>query len=162
MSKQPTKPKSKNTSQKLPSSGWKKHCFKWVLLIILVAMFWVLWSNLFRAYPIEGKKQMLSIAPGDTYTRFIDRLGRDEKVSLPIVLKIYQKFFIHDSLKAGVYEIQQGMSIRQVLAMLSNADNAQMNRILVIEGTTFKQLVEILKKDPLVEKSVVNLPQQEM
>ena len=56
------------------------------------------------------------------------------------------KVFIHDSLKAGVYEIQQGMSIRQVLAMLSNADNAQMNRILVIEGTTFKQLVEILKK----------------
>ncbi|WP_288384705.1 endolytic transglycosylase MltG [uncultured Acinetobacter sp.] len=162
MSKQPTKPKSKNTSQKLPSSGWKKHRFTWVLLIILVAMFWVLWSNLFRAYPIEGKKQMLSIAPGDTYTRFIDRLGRDEKVSLPIVLKIYQKFFIHDSLKAGVYEIQQGMSIRQVLAMLSNADNAQMNRILVIEGTTFKQLIEILKKDPLVEKSVLNLPQQEM
>jgi UPF0755 protein len=53
---------------------------------------------------------------------------------------------IHDSMKAGVYEIEQGMSVRQVLEMLSDADNAQMNRVLVIEGTTFKQLITALKK----------------
>ncbi len=52
---------------------------------------------------------------------------------------------IHDSMKAGVYEIEQGMSVRQVLEMLSDADNAQMNRVLVIEGTTFKQLITALK-----------------
>ena len=40
-----------------------------------------------------------------------------------------------------MYEITIGMSVRQVLDMLSDAENAQMNRILVIEGTTFKQLV---------------------
>lgn len=131
-------------------------------LVLLCVVGIVLWANLFKPYPIDGKRQMLAIAPGDTYTRFIDRMEKDGKISLPIVLKIYQKFLIHDSLKAGVYEIRQGMSIRQVMVMLSNAENAQMNRILVIEGTTFKQLIENLKKDPLVTKTVVNLPYSEM
>lgn len=54
------------------------------------------------------------------------------------------------------------MSIRQVMEMLSNSENAQMNRILVIEGTTFKQLLEQLKKDDLVTKDVLNLPQEQM
>ena len=54
------------------------------------------------------------------------------------------------------------MSVRQVMEISSNAENAQMNRILVIEGTTFKQLIEALKKDDLVRKEVVHLPYDHM
>ena len=122
----------------------------------------ILWSSLFKAYPVDGKKQMLAIGAGDTYSGFIDRLAQENKVSFPIILKLYQKIVIHDSMKAGVYEVHQGMTIRQVMDMVSNAENAQMNRILVIEGTTFKQLIERLKKDDLVTKEVLNLPQEQM
>lgn len=122
----------------------------------------ILWSSLFKAYPVEGEKQLLAIGTGDTYSGFINRLAKEDKVSFPIVLKLYQKFIIHDSMKAGVYEVRQGMTIRQVMDMLSNSENAQMNRILVIEGTTFKQLIELLKKDDLVTKEVLNLPQDQM
>ncbi len=122
------------------------------LFIVLIFTFAILWSSLFKAYPIEGKKQMLSITSGETYSGFIDRLAKEDKVSFPIILKLYQKFMIHDSMKAGVYEIEQGMSVRQVLEMLSDADNAQMNRVLVIEGTTFKQLITALKNDKNVKK----------
>ena len=69
---------------------------------------------------------------------------------------------IHDSMKAGVYEIEQGMTIRQVLDLLANAENAQMNRILVIEGTNFKQLINTLKKDDMVKKEVSHLPDAEL
>ena len=81
-----------------------------------------------------------------------------KKVSFPIILKLYQKrrIIIHDTMKAGVYEVRQGMTIRQVMDMVANSENAQMNHILVIEGTTFKQLIEILKKDDLVTKEVLN------
>ena len=122
----------------------------------------VLWSSLFKSYPIEGKKQLLAINSGDTYSGFIDRLAKDDIANFPIILKLYQKIFIHDTLKAGVYEVHEGMSIRQVLDMISNVDNAQMNRILIIEGTTFKQLVEALKKDALVKKEVSNLPMDQL
>ncbi|OAL81493.1 hypothetical protein AY606_01800 [Acinetobacter sp. SFB] len=122
----------------------------------------ILWSSLFKAYPVQGQKQMLAIGTGDTYSGFIDRLAKEDKVSFPIILKLYQKIMIHDTMKAGVYEVRQGMTIRQVMDMVANSENAQMNRILVIEGTTFKQLVELLKKDDLVTKEVLNLPQEQM
>ncbi len=61
-----------------------------------------------------------------------------------------------------MYEVRQGMSVRQVMEMIANAENAQMNRILVIEGTTFKQLIDALKKDELVTKEVSHLPYDQM
>ena len=138
---------------------------KGLLLIavsIIVLLMIVLWSSLFKSYPVEGKKQLLAINSGDTYSGFIDRLAKEDMASFPIILKLYQKIFIHDTLKAGVYEVREGMSIRQVLDMISNVDNAEMNRILVIEGTTFKQLIEALKKDTLVKKEVSNLPMDQL
>lgn len=142
-----------------------KRKMKGLLLIavsIIVLLMIVLWSSLFKSYPVEGKKQLLAINSGDTYSGFIDRLAKEDMAGFPIILKLYQKIFIHDTLKAGVYEVREGMSIRQVLDMISNVDNAEMNRILVIEGTTFKQLIEALKKDALVKKEVSNLPMDQL
>jgi len=45
----------------------------------------------------------LAISSGDTYSGFIDRLAKEDMASFPIILKLYQKIFIHDTLKAGVY-----------------------------------------------------------
>ena len=131
-----------------------------VALCVVVAI--VLKSSLFKDYPVEGKKQKLSITNGETYTGFIDQLAEDKKVSFPIILKLYRKVFIHDTMKAGVYEVTQGMSVREVLDMVSNADNAQMSRLLVIEGTTAKQLIQALRQDNLIQKSVVNLPSTQL
>lgn len=131
-----------------------------VALCVVVAI--VLKSSLFKAYPVEGKKQKLSITNGETYTGFIDQLAENKKVSFPIILKLYRKVFIHDTMKAGVYEVTQGMSVREVLDMVSNADNAQMSRLLVIEGTTAKQLIQALRQDNLIQKSVVNLPSAQL
>ena len=133
-----------------------------VMSVFILLTFGVLWASLFKNYPIEGKKQVLVISSGDTYSKFIDHLSKENKVNFPIILKLYQKFMIHDRLKAGVYEVNKGMSVRQVLEMLSDAENAQMNRILVIEGTTFKQLLQNLKKDPNVSKTILDLPQDQL
>lgn len=157
MSQAKSKPKFK---KKIPDKAAHK-IFKGIV-IAFIALFIIgaiiLKMSIFKAYPVEGKKQKLSISNGETYTGFIDELAKDDKVSFPIILKLYRKFFIHDTMKAGVYEVNQGMNMRQVLQMVSDSNNAQMNRILVIEGTTAKQLIQALKNDPLVNKSVVKLP----
>ena len=129
------------------------------LLVLVVVL---LWSSLFKSYPVEGKKQMLAIGTGDTYSGFIDRLAKEKQVSFPIILKLYQKFIINDTLKAGVYEIHQGMSVREVMDLISNSENAQMNRILVIEGTSFKQLIDALNADPLVTHEIGKLPYEQI
>ena len=161
MSSKP-KPKKKPAKKSTPvtTALYKKRGVWFVLAVIVVIG--MLWSSLFKAYPIEGKKQLLAIGQGDSYSGLIDRLSKENKIHFPFILKLYQKIMIHDTLKAGVYEIHQGMSVRQVLELISNAENAQMNRILVIEGTTFKQLVEQLQQNPMVKKEVSTLSQAEM
>ena len=154
------KPKPKKKKE-LPSAK-KSKAILLLLLGMVLLICSVLWSSLFKDYPVNGKKQMLSIGEGDTYSGFIDRLANENQVSFPVILKLYQKFIIHDTLKAGVYEVSEGMSIREVMDMISNMENAQMNRILVIEGTTFKQLIENLKRDPLVQHDVSNLPYEDI
>lgn len=159
MSKTTSSQKSKSKSSPKKS---KLKIFLLLCVAILVACGMVLKLSLLQSYPVQGNKQKLVINNGETYTGFIDQLAKDNKVQFPIVLKIYRKFFIHDSMKAGVYEVRQGMNIRQVLDMISNAENAQMNRILVIEGTNSKQLLAALKKDPYVSKQISQLSQAEL
>ncbi len=159
MSKTTSSQKSKSKSSPKKS---KLKIFLLLCVAILVACGVVLKLSLLQSYPVQGNKQKLLINNGETYTGFIDQLAKDNKVQFPIVLKIYRKFFIHDSMKAGVYEVRQGMNIRQVLDMISNAENAQMNRILVIEGTNSKQLLAALKKDPYVSKQISQLSQAEL
>lgn len=148
----------KTNKKKSAKAGFPFKACLVVLLGIVVLVAILLWSSLFKAYPVEGKKQMLAIGAGDTYSGFIDRLAKEKQVHFPIILKLYQKFMINDTLKAGVYEIHEGMSVREVMELISNSENAQMNRILVIEGTTFKQLIDALKNDPLVTHDISNLP----
>ncbi len=152
--------KSKKNAKKTPAIQLKAPLL--IVAAFVTVILIVLWSSLFKSYPVQGQKQMLAIAQGDTYSGLIDRLNKENKVHFPILLKLYQKLVIRDTLKAGVYEIRQGMSVRQVLSLISNAENAQMNRILVIEGTTFKQLINSLKKDPLVKNTLLDLPYPEM
>lgn len=162
MPKPPNASKSKKKPKAKPKSRFSLKTLLITMIIFVLVIFGVVGVSLFKNYPVEGKKQVLVISSGDTYSRFIDRLAQDNKVNFPVIFKIYQKFMIHESMKAGVYEITQGMSIRQVLDMLSDADNAQMNRILVIEGTTFKQLIKNLKKDPNVSNTILDLPQDQL
>src|SRR5690606_8786580 len=153
-----SKTKKKNNAKR---PGFMKGIVLFLIGILLVLGL-ILKASLWKDYPVEGQKQLLAISNGETYSGFIDRLAKENHVSFPIILKLYQRIMIHDTMKAGVYEIPQGMSIRAVLDMISNAENAQMNRILVIEGTTFKQLIDALKKDDLVTKEVVNLPTDQL
>lgn len=131
-------------------------------IICAIIVVGIVWSSLFKNYPVDEPRQRLVISSGDTYSGFIDNLAKEGKVNFPIVLKIYQKLMIHDTLKAGVYEVTEGMSVREVLEMLANIDNAHMNRIQVIEGTTFKNLIQALRKDPLVKKEVSHLSNAEI
>lgn len=152
------------TNKKLPKNAQNKF-YKGVAVVLIAALILVaiiLKMSLFKAYPVDGAKQKLVIDNGDTYTGFIDQLAKDNKVNFPIILKLYRKAFIHDTMKAGVYEVSKGMNMRQVLLMVSDADNAQMNRVLVIEGTTTKQLLNTLKKDQYVKTEVAHLSTAEM
>lgn len=134
------------------------------LLLALIAMalaVWLAFSSLNQKYQIKGQSHILTIDKGENYSKFIAELSEQQRVNA-IPLKIYQKFFIHDSLKAGVYEVKSGMTIKQVLNLVSDGNNAQMNRIVLIDGTTFKQFKAKLKQDKNVQNTVLDLSDAEL
>ena len=85
MPKPPVNAKAKNAKKK--SKKTASHFPKKLVLIgffiVLISIFAILWSSLFKAYPVEGKKQMLSITSGETYSGFIDHLAKDNKIHFP-------------------------------------------------------------------------------
>lgn len=120
------------------------------------------YHTLNQTFQLKPNQQTISIKTGDNYSRLIDRMSQEQQVKFPIILKLYQKIMIKTSLKAGIYEVQPNMTLKQVLDLVSNSKNVQLNRIAVIEGTTFKQLIQMLKKDPLITHTILDLPYTEI
>ncbi len=130
------------------------------VLIALLVLFVLLWQGLYRAIPMKTSSQLLNVRQGQTYSGLIRQLSEKDQIRFPLVAKIYQRLFIHDSLKAGVYEVKKGTSVQALLQMLSDGQLAQMNRVLVIEGTTFAQLRKQLASNPDVTQTLTGLDNQ--
>ena len=162
MAKRPVQKKSK-PKVKLASKGSGVLQYPLVKLVVALVvggiglLMLLVWQGLWRDIPMRGASQMLTIKQGQTYSGLISELSKKDQIKLPIVAKIYHRLFIHDTLKAGVYEIKKGTSVQQLLQMLSNGELAQMNRVLVIEGTTFAQLKNRLRTDPNVTQTLTGL-----
>lgn len=152
---------SHHQTQKNKKKSWFFKLF-FVLSVLLLILGGIYQLSLGRNYPIQGEKQFISIRKGETYSGLIDRLAEKNQVSFPIVIKAYHRFMIQGTLKAGVYEIEKGMTVKEVLTFMSNAENSQMNTIMVIDGTTTEQLLARLKQDPYVKKTMVHLSEAEI
>lgn len=172
MAKRPVKPKAKPTTKSKAAVTYNSkntpsrtgifqskgiRLLVIVVVVALLALWLLLWQGLWREIPMRNQSQMLNIKQGQTYSGLIAELNKKGQIRLPVMAKIYQRLFIHDSLKAGVYEIQKGTTVQQLLQMLSNGKLAQMNRVLVIEGTTFGQLRKRLDSDPNVTHTLTGL-----
>jgi UPF0755 protein len=65
------------------------------------------------------------------------------------------------TIKAGSYEIEPGITLPQLLAKLTQGDVTQTS-ITVVEGATFADFRRLLRDDPKITKTVVDLPDAEL
>jgi UPF0755 protein len=65
------------------------------------------------------------------------------------------------SIKAGSYEIEQGITLPRLVDKLTQGDVAQTSVVLV-EGTTFNDVRSLLRANAEITKSVVDLPEAEL
>src|SRR5690606_40818307 len=91
-----SKPKAKKKNKARFSSSFKGIALVLIGIALILAL--ILKSSLWKDYPVEGKKQLLAIESGQTYSGFIDRLATEDQVSFPIILKLYQRIMIHDTI----------------------------------------------------------------
>lgn len=131
------------------------------LLMVIAGGFALLtlmvWQALYRPLPMANERQILRITEGETYSGLIRELAEQDQIRLPMFAKLYQRLFIHKQLKAGVYQLDAGLDIREVMQRLSDGRMAQMVRITVIEGTTFAQLQQKLAGNDGVTQTIRSL-----
>ncbi|HWD15081.1 MAG TPA: endolytic transglycosylase MltG, partial [Casimicrobiaceae bacterium] len=65
------------------------------------------------------------------------------------------------TIKAGSYEVEPGITLPRLLAMLTQGDVTQ-KAITIVEGTTFTQLKLLLKQNADLAHRVVDLPDAEL
>ncbi|MEC7121312.1 MAG: endolytic transglycosylase MltG [Pseudomonadota bacterium] len=158
------KPKSATSPRspaKAPHQGWRlgTGLFLACCLAFLLAG-GLVWQSLYR--PMPNSAQVLRIPEGYTYSALIRDLDQREQIRYPLIVKLYQRWFVSDSLKAGVYQVEAGMSVRALLHHLSDGSMAQMVRVTVIEGTTFKQLRDRLAADEGVTQTLQGVSAAEL
>ncbi|MFB2539100.1 MULTISPECIES: endolytic transglycosylase MltG [unclassified Acinetobacter] len=146
------------------NSSWLKWLAIFLLFVFIAlacAAFYIQ-KALNAPYPVKDKTLILNVEKGETYNSFIQKMADKGIINSPNLWKLYQKYVIKDTLKVGVYSVKQGMTVRQVMDMVSNAQFAQMNRVVLIDGTNFKQFKTRLKQDPNVKNTILDLPDAEI
>lgn len=132
--------------------------FKTFVILCIFALSGAVWQSLFRPLSVTATGKMLQIKSGQTFSGLIGYLAQRDMIYFPVILKIYRTIFIHNTLKAGVYEIPAGISASELLRLLNEGKLTQLNRVLLIEGMTFNQFKQRLAANPDIKQTVLTLP----
>lgn len=138
-----TSKKPKSQPSQTPQSRMGLRVFKWFAIssmLVFLALIVLVWQSLYQPMTLPTQGKILRITDGNSYSALIRDLEQDGYIHHPIIVKIYQRLFVNTSLKTGVYQVDSGMDVRELLHRLADGSMAKMVRVTVIEGITFKQL----------------------
>ncbi|WP_111429116.1 endolytic transglycosylase MltG [Rhodobacteraceae bacterium DSL-40] len=98
------------------------------------------------------------VEQGDTLTRVTDRLEQDGIIAHPTIFRIAARYTKQDrGLKYGEYEFEPRTSMEEVLALL-NAGGNVIRQIVVPEGWTSWQVVEMLRAREELSGEITTIP----
>lgn len=137
---------SKSSSKKKSKKGiWIFLCL--VLFIVFLAGGAVLWyHSVLKPAGVSGEKVAFEIEDGDTTDEILSELEDDRLIRSKTAAKIYLKLNGDVSFYGGTYMIDQAMSTPEILAYLSNPDNAEQTWVAVTfpEGSWARDEAKIL------------------
>jgi UPF0755 protein len=134
-----------------------------VLFVISITVTWG-WTSYQAAVtePIVKSKKTLKIEKGDSINKIISKLQNEQIDVSSTWFKIlaYQKNASH-KLKAGEYELAEGLTTMQILNLLVQGKTHQYS-ITFPEGWTFKQILQKLNAHPDLKHTLDGLDNQEI
>jgi UPF0755 protein len=122
----------------------------------------VVWWYLAQPLPLPRVPYDFTVPTGSTLSGVARRLAADGVLPHPgplIVLARWQN--VDRAIKAGSYEVEQGITLPELLSRLTQGDVTQTS-ITIIEGQTFAELKAALRANPNVAKQVIDLPDSEL
>ena len=130
-------------------------------IVVLVLLFCVLslagWGYWGLLRPLELSKDgyKLTIGRGASYYETLNKMSNDGVLTSPLLAKLYLKTVHPKPLHTGTYLFKSPMTMMKLLSQLAKGEGLMMNKVTVIEGTTFKQLRAQLAKNPDVRQTLL-------
>jgi UPF0755 protein len=128
------------------------------LLLVLVAALAVAGGYAIHVFKKEGpldQGKIVLIESGSGVGAIADTLAKENVIEHPLVFKIAARF--GDSLKAGEYQFQPKVSMRETLAKIESGDVFE-RKITIPEGLTVRQIISRLNERSDLEGEIADLP----
>jgi UPF0755 protein len=133
-----------------------------VLAVALGALGAFIQQRLTAPLPLPHSPYDFEVHSGASLTSVARELTMAGVLQHPAWLSVYGRLRgVDRSIKAGSYEIDQGITLPNLLARLTQGDVTQTS-IQVVEGTTFAALKNALRANPGVVNTVLDLPDAEI
>lgn len=120
------------------------------LLLSLIITIVVYFSNL-SAPTKEDIKVEFAVKSGDTYMSISENLEENKLIRSSLAYKIYLKTHKKNTLKAGIYELNRNMSVKEIINVLSS-DNYKEEHIVI----TFKEGINMQSIATIIEENTNN------
>tara|TARA_B100000427_G_scaffold241866_1_gene204805 strand:- start:494 stop:1480 length:987 start_codon:yes stop_codon:yes gene_type:complete len=98
--------------------------------------------------PLElDKPLILEINKGKGLNQVIEVLSKKRIIKRPLILKIYSRIFFKGEIYAGEYLLSPDLNFKKILKKISIGD-IYYRQIRLREGSTFKEILNLLNKNP--------------
>ncbi|BES85306.1 cell division protein YceG [Pectobacterium araliae] len=143
----------------------KKKKIGLLIIAAVVLMLLVAWQKMqrFAGSPLAIEKETIFTLPAGTGREGLETLLLDQKIItdgafFPWLLRIEPELA---KFKAGTYRFTAGMSVREMLALLSSGKEAQFT-IRFVEGSRLKEWLGTLQQAPYIRHSLVDKTEQDV
>jgi UPF0755 protein len=132
------------------------------LLLLAIGMIGVAWWTLMRPLALPQTSFEFDVRPGMTLSAVARELQAANVLPHSWPLIALARFEgVDRAIKAGSYEIETGITLRELLGRLTQGDATQTS-FAIIEGATFAEVRRALRDQGLVKNTVLDLPDGEL
>ena len=108
-----------------------KKIIRLAFIVLLIAAGYFAWKVFGPATAFEGKNYYLHIKTGSTYQDVIDTLEKSQVITNVYLFEmVANRFGYPDKVKAGRYNIKNGMSLANIVRMLKNGQQEPVNLVI--------------------------------
>ncbi|WP_113631665.1 endolytic transglycosylase MltG [Pectobacterium peruviense] len=143
----------------------KKKKIGLLIIAAVVLMLLVAWQRMqrFAGSPLAIEKETIFTLPAGTGREGLETLLLDQKIMtdgafFPWLLRIEPELA---KFKAGTYRFTTGMSVREMLALLSSGKEAQFT-IRFVEGSRLKEWIVTLQQAPYIKHVLADKTEQDI
>jgi UPF0755 protein len=123
---------------------------------------WYAWRAYTQPLPLPTAPFAFDVRAGSSLSAVARELGAAGALPQPLALVALSRFRgVDRAIKAGSYEFEAGTTLPQMLAKLTQGDVTQTS-IVIVEGTTFADVKRLLKANPGVKNTLLDLPDAEI